>query len=108
MRENVAEHWHVWTPYVAVYRLRGVRLMPVLDELAHVGCCGVDANMPCPRRQQTGRSRCCRWQGLGRPATDMGRERTAPAPAPAGGADPELLVDIAVGSDCQVVVIRHR
>jgi hypothetical protein len=35
-------------------------------------------------------------EGAGRPATDTGVERAAPAPAHAGGTDPELLV---VGGD---------
>jgi hypothetical protein len=35
-------------------------------------------------------------EGAGRPATDTGQDRTAPAPMPAGDANPELLV---VGGD---------
>lgn len=82
------------SPNATVYRLRGVGL--ILDDLAREGCCtGVTNVFPvraCGR--PAGADARGGGEDAGRPATDMGRER--PAPAPAGDADPELLV---VGGD---------
>jgi hypothetical protein len=84
------------SPNATVYRLRGVGL--ILDDLARVGSCGGAAKVPPVRAvgRPAGADAGGGGEGAGRPATEMGRDRTAPTPAPAGDADPELLV---VGGD---------
>ncbi len=80
------------SPNATVYRLRGVGL--ILDDLARVGCCGGAANVPPVRGggRPAGVDAGGGVEGAGRPATDTGLGRTAPA----GDPDAELLV---VGGD---------
>jgi hypothetical protein len=75
------------------YEGRDVECRILLDNLVRVGYCG-GRNVPLvrtggrPAEADAGGVE----EGAGRPATDTGVERAAPAPARAGGADPELLV----------------
>jgi hypothetical protein len=75
------------SPNATVYRLRGIGL--ILDYLAHVGCCGGVANANPVRAvgRPAGADAGGGGEGAGRQSTDTGRERTAPTPPPAGGAD---------------------
>jgi len=79
------------SPDTTVYCLRGVGL--ILEDLARAGCWGGAANVNAVRAsgRPAGAVAGGGGEGTGRPATDTGRERTAPGTASAGDADPELL-----------------
>jgi hypothetical protein len=72
--------------------------MLILGDLARLGRRGGAANVNPVRAggRPAGADAGGGGEGVGRPAMDTGRERTVPATAPAGDADPELLV---VGGD---------
>jgi hypothetical protein len=74
--------------------------MLILGDLARLGRHGgaANVNLVCAGGRPAGADAGGGGEGpgAGRPAMDTGRERTAPATAPAGDADPELLV---VGGD---------